>query len=280
MTGPVARWLSGNRLHLQHGPIDLIVRAEGPARDAAYRAAVERFGTVLTDLVAELPVLRTDAAERAPTGVIALSMHRAAIAHRPRAFVTPMAAVAGAVADTILGVMLAAGSLDRAFVNNGGDIALHLGQGRTFRVAMLDLDRADGGRITIRPADGIGGIATSGRGGRSLSRGIADRVTVLARTAAEADVAATLIANAVDLPGHPAVTRRPACALDPDSDLGNRLVVTDLGPLSADEACAALDRGLATAEDMRARGLIVGTALALRGQTRVTGVPVRTLVPA
>jgi ApbE superfamily uncharacterized protein (UPF0280 family) len=67
-------------------------------------------------------------------------------------------------------------------------------------------------------------VATSGwrckgKGGRSFSFGIADAVTVLAGSAAAADAAATVIANAVDLPGHGAITRRPASAIDPDSDL-------------------------------------------------------------
>ena len=39
-------------------------------------------------------------------------------------FITPMVAVAGSVADYILDAM--GGGLDRAIVNNGGDIALHL----------------------------------------------------------------------------------------------------------------------------------------------------------
>jgi uncharacterized protein len=76
------------------------------------------------------------------------------------------------------------------------------------------------GAIEITRDMPVRGIATSGRHGRSLSLGIADSVTVLAATAAAADAAATLIANAVDLPGHAAVRRAPACSLDPDSDLG------------------------------------------------------------
>ena len=75
-------------------------------------------------------------------------------------------------------------------------------------VTQADLDYE--GSITIDAATDVRGIATSGQGGRSLSRGIATSVTVLAHNAAAADVAATLIANAVDLPGHPALTRVPA----------------------------------------------------------------------
>ncbi len=101
---------------------------------------------------------------------------------------------------------------------------------------------------------------------------VADAATVLARTGAEADAAATLIANAVDLPGHAAIERLPACELAPDSDLGGRLVTTGVGPLAAAEIAAALDRGLRVAEDFRARGLIAAAALFLQDEIRVSGV--------
>ncbi len=111
------------------------------------------------------------------------------------------------------------------------------------------------------------GIATSGRHGRSFSLGIADAVTVLARTAAQADAAATIIANAVDLPGHPAIVRCPAQDLQPDSDLGARLVTRDVGELSAREIAAALEAGAACARKLLAAGLIDGAALRLQGET-------------
>jgi hypothetical protein len=120
------------------------------------------------------------------------------------------------------------------------------------------------GRIRVGAADPVRGVATSGRGGRSLSLGIADSVTVLARTAAAADAAATLVANAVDLPDHPGIERVPARELDPDSDLGARLVVVGCGPLSPVEAEAALERGKIEARRMREAGLIEAVALFLR----------------
>jgi ApbE superfamily uncharacterized protein (UPF0280 family) len=110
------------------------------------------------------------------------------------------------------------------------------------------------------------GVATSGRHGRSFSLGIADAVTVLARTASEADAAATIVANAVDLPGHPAVLRCPARDLQPDSDLGTRLVTRDVGELSCDEIEAALEAGVDCARKLLAAGLIDGAILRLHGE--------------
>lgn len=273
MQGPAAAYLDGGaRLHLQHGPIDLIIGADAPARQAAFAAAVERFDSILPGLAVELPALRGPLQAEAPElqDPVARRMAAAALPHAA-GFVTPMIAVAGAVADTVLAAMCRAVPLRRAYVNNGGDIALHLAGGEVFSVAMAEQAGADLGRIRVCAGDGIGGIATSGAGGRSFSLGIADSVTVLAQSAAAADAAATLIANAVDLPGHPGVQRRPACELSPDSDLGARLVVTHV-PLLAPEDCRrAIAAGRAVAQSMLERGLIKGAALFLRGAQAALG---------
>jgi ApbE superfamily uncharacterized protein (UPF0280 family) len=264
------------RLHLQDGPIDLVIMAEGApaAVQAAYRAAQARFAGVLDGLCAELAILRADVGEGAvPTGPVAQRMRAAVLPYSPRGFITPMAAVAGAVAEEVLEAMLLAASLDRAAVNNGGDIALHLAPSQSLAIGMVarpELGTPDlFGRFTLKAEDSARGLATSGRHGRSFSLGIADAVTVLARTAAMADAAATVIANAVDLPGHPAVRRVPASSLQPDSDLGGRLVTQDVGPLTSAEIAAALVRGIAVAEALRDEGLIERAALHLQGETRV-----------
>ncbi len=252
----------GVRLHLHHGPIDLIVWADDLARGVAYDRAISRFSDILESLVEELPLLRSPV----PVKVQGPVARRMAAAVNPCApvFITPMAAVAGAVADEILAAMAGTPGLSKAWVNNGGDIAIHLTQGQTFTAAM------PGGALTIRHTDPSRGIATSGWRGRSQSLGIADAVTVLAATGAEADAAATLIANAVDLPGHPAVARRPATEVKADSDLGHRLVTTGVGLLTAGETARALDAGLAVADDFARRGLIHAAFLTLNGATRAT----------
>ena len=206
---------------------------------------------------------------------------RMVAAVRPHAaqFVTPMAAVAGAVAEEILAAMVAAGPLTRAYVNNGGDIAFHLSPGARFRMAVAGFDGAALGRIDVGSGDAARGVATSGWGGRSFSLGIADAVTVLARTASEADVAATMICNAVDLPGRAAVVRAPADSLQPDSDLGARLVTVSVGVLREAEVAEALARGVAVAEDICGRGLAVAAALFLQGQARMVGQASMSLIP-
>ena len=273
MPGPVRAILpDGRRRHFQHGPIDLVLEAFGPAGEVAgfHEQAWARFRTILGELVGELGALRMDIAGLpAVRGSTARRMATACVPYRDR-FVTPMAAVAGAVADEVLAAGIAGRDLTRAYVNNGGDIALHLAPGARFRTGMVALGKMPeaAGVAEIGDEDGIGGIATSGWRGRSLSLGIADSVTVLADNAAAADVAATLIANATDVDS-PAVVRTRACELDPDSDLGDRRVTVDVGDLTETEIATALTAGRTTAQAMIDRSLIAAVSLALCGRNAI-----------
>ncbi|MEM7443491.1 MAG: UPF0280 family protein [Pseudomonadota bacterium] len=281
MQGPVAALLDGGtRLHLQHGPIDLIIGADADTktdamRHRAFSAAAKRFETVLERLVVDLVQHRSPLSPDTPqpTDPVAQRMHHAARPFCEFGFLTPMIAVAGSVADEVLAAMLAAGPLDRAYVNNGGDIAVHLAEGAEFSVAMAEQAGADLGRVRFGADSGIGGIATSGAGGRSFSLGIADSVTVLATSAAQADAAATLIANAVDLPNHAGIAHVPANTLQTDTDLGDRLVVADVPRLSFEERRAALARGRRRAETMLNADHIIGAAIFLQGESALAGGP-------
>ena len=274
--GPQAALLpDGRRLHLHYGPIDLVIGAEGSAGEVgrAYDQAQARFNDILPVLVEELALLRRPVRvpRWRPSGPVARRMMDATWPHRD-VFVTPMAAVAGAVADEMLMVLIAGRTLRTAYVNNSGDIAFHVAVGESLALGMVgDVHRPaiDGlARLTYEVP--VRGIATSGWTGRSHSLGIADAVTVLAGDAAAADVAATLIANAVDS-DHPAIVRRPARELDDDSDLGERLVTVAVGDLDSVSIEAALDAGTDAAEAMRVAGLIEGVALFVKGTNRVIG---------
>jgi ApbE superfamily uncharacterized protein (UPF0280 family) len=276
--GPVRAPLDARRWHFQHGPIDLVVEADGPEAASARERGWRRFETVLEELVVELPLLRRPV-ERATgvRGTVARRMVAACWPHRRR-FITPMAAVAGAVADEVLAAMTrGAAGVPKAYVNNGGDIALHLGPGETFRIGVVagDMTRHGhrvplDGRFEVTGAMPVRGVATSGWRGRSWSLGIADSVTVLAVRGATADAAATIIANAVDVDS-PAIERRRACEVDDDTDLGDRLVTVAVGPLPEDAVERALARGAAHAQALVDTALIWGAVLALGSRLRVVG---------
>lgn len=289
MTGPVGARLADGRLHLQHGPIDLIITTAGLADHvaAAESAMQARFATVLDELVRDLDTLRRPVEWGEAEGAGVLSevggrMARTTAALRDGDWATPMICVAGAVADTIAEAAWQAARLERVIVNNGGDVAIrHVpagaasAAGAPSAVTVGVVDRVDrptlAGRLHLGADSGIGGVATSGVGGRSLSLGIADAVTVLAADATAADVVATLVANAVDLGEHPSISRRPAGEVRDDTDLGTRAVVTGVGPLTAEEVEAALDAGLDRAHQALAHPQIRAVVLSLRGRRRIVG---------
>ncbi|MDA1100080.1 MAG: UPF0280 family protein [Proteobacteria bacterium] len=263
------------RVFLQHGPIDLIVEMFGSAEEVAlaHAQAGRYFNGVLDGLVQELALLRRPIGAAYPMfrGSVAQAMARAVWPHRED-YITPMAAVAGAVADAVLAAGVRGRRLEKGYVNNGGDVAFFLAPGATLDAGVVaDLDQGGlSGRVHLDHAMAVRGIATSGWRGRSQSRGIADAVTVLAPTAAQADAAATMIANRVDI-DYPGIERAPAASLDPDSDLGDLAVTVAVGPLPQGACRAALLSGVNHARSLLARGIIQGAMLALGDQVATAG---------
>jgi uncharacterized protein len=283
--------LPGRRWHFQHGPIDIVIGADGESaavRDA-HEAAWQRFTTILDELVAELSQLRQPVYGNCSLrGVIARRMWDACHPFRS-GFITPMAAVAGAVAQELIACYERIG-VSRAWVNNGGDIALHLAGGESLRVGLFaDLARFDAtqalqqlrtdGDFSVHAAMPVRGIATSGWRGRSFSLGIADSVTVLAPTASQADAAATVIANAVNVED-PRIKRRPARELKDDTDLDDLLVTVAVPALGDAAAHRALRAGARRARELRAAGLIESAMLVCQGWFATDDAPPQLLAAA
>ena len=279
--GPTSHKLSQGRRHFQHGPIDIIAYAEGdPASVAqAHETAWQRFGKILPELVDELAELRQPVRGAGRLkGPIAKSMWQACkaclIDSDANAFLTPMAAVAGSVAQELSACYRAPG-IRRAWINNGGDIALHLTENTAFSIGLFaDVARLDEQQLIagvqtdavfkVEHGMGIAGVATSGWRGRSFSLGIADSVTVFAASASQADAAATMIANAVNVTDA-RIVREPANALKDDSDLGQQLVTVAVPDLSQDEIHEALEAGLKKAHTLKQNGLICACVLSCQG---------------
>lgn len=287
--------LSDQKWHFQHGPIDLIIQAEGDpcAVEMAHAHAWNRFQNVLNELVAELPTLKTaiepGARQNPCLGETARQMWQAAQAHAsllPNGFITPMACVAGAVAQEML-KSYAHASISRAWINNGGDIALHLTPGTHVDIAWVTHpERAIVSSLlesasamlphSLRTVDGqfrvdhrmsVRGVATSGWRGRSFSLGIADSVTVLGSNATQADAAASIIANAVNL-DHPGIVRQRASSIKDDSDLGDKAVTVAVPDLNAQDVSKALEAGVDQAWSLREDCGVQYVILCLADQVR------------
>ncbi len=272
--------MADNRLHLQHGPIDLIlhVDASEEIRKRLYSAAKKRFSTVLQELVAEMDLLKQPWSADLPDPKGGIAQKMCFAVRGSDIFVTPMAAVAGAVADEVLEAMLYEAKnpdpcleeIQRMYVNNGGDIAFWLNAGESFSIGVVDNPGIPelNARVSLAYESPVRGIATSGWRGRSQSLGIADAVTVLAGSAAIADAAATLIANDVNV-DYPGILKRPASEVKNESDLGMLPVTVDVPPLPVDQISEALKRGAQTAGNFIRTGKIEAAYLSLQKQTLV-----------
>jgi len=272
--------MADNRLHLQHGPIDIIAHVDAPeeVRKRLYTSASNRFSTVLVELVTEMDLLKQPWSADLPDPKGGIAQKMCFAVRGSDIFVTPMAAVAGAVADEVLEAMLYEAKnqdpcleeIQRMYVNNGGDIAFWLNAGESFSIGVVDNPGIPelNARVSLAYESPVRGIATSGWRGRSQSLGIADAVTVLAGSAAIADAAATLIANDVNV-DYPGILKRPASEVKNESDLGMLPVTVDVPPLPFDQISEALKRGAQTAGNFIRTGKIEAAYLSLQKQTLV-----------
>ena len=272
--------MADNRLHLQHGPIDIIAHVDAPeeVRKRLYTSASNRFSTVLVELVAEMDLLKQPWSADLPDPKGGIAQKMCFAVRGSDIFVTPMAAVAGAVADEVLEAMLYEAKnpdpcleeIQKMYVNNGGDIAFWLNAGESFSIGVVDNPGIPelNARVSLAYESPVRGIATSGWRGRSQSLGIADAVTVLAGSAAIADAAATLIANDVNV-DYPGILKRPASEVKDESDLGMLPVTVDVPPLPVDQISEALKRGAQTAGNFIRTGKIEAAYLSLQKQTLV-----------
>jgi ApbE superfamily uncharacterized protein (UPF0280 family) len=233
-----------NRLFLRHGPINIVLEAIGIDKDLAYQNVKGYFETLLEQLVLDMELLKEEVVfNRKFNNKISQSMQDATERYSP-AFITPMAAVAGSIADNILRVLINNTNLEKAYVNNGGDVSFYLNKNQIMKTSLAAIPNMI---AEIKYKDKSRGIATSGWRGKSFSRGIADSVTVLADNAAMADAAATMIGNAVDIYNHPKIKKQPANEMYEDSDLKNLLITVEVGLLTKVEIKEALKNGYQTA---------------------------------
>ena len=250
-----------NRLFLQHGPINIVIEAIGVDKKLAYFDAKKYFETLLDELVLDLKILKKEVVlNRKFSNKISQGMQDATEKFTP-SFITPMAAVAGSIADNILKILVDSKNLEKAYVNNGGDVAFHLSQNQVMKTSLAAIPNMF---AEIEFKDQSRGIATSGWKGKSFSRGIADSVTVLADNAAMADAAATMICNAVDIYNHPKILKKPASDIYEESDLKNLLITVEVGELTKVEIREAIKNGYVTALQYVQKGLINNALIQLR----------------
>lgn len=256
------RTLDDGRVFVDYGPASMVItarRGEETLSELA-RSAFPRIRDHLAEIAGQLPRLRQYPGDADFSGLEGLPRVMAeAVLATGEPTLTPMAAVAGTMADAVADWLFAQGA-DLVLVNNGGDIALRLGPGRQVRMGILpDLNGAISQVVTIRAEDGIGGVCTSGLGGRSFTRGIARSVTVFSRRCATADACATHIANCSYVPS-PRVQTCLAGDLDPQSDIAGLQIVCGTQTLEPEEVRRGLEQVRQEAQRQRERGNLLYVA--------------------
>jgi ApbE superfamily uncharacterized protein (UPF0280 family) len=183
---------------------------------------------------------------------------------------TPMAAVAGTIADAVADFLFQRG-MTRVLVDNGGDIAIRSSENEPIKVGIrLQPDRQSVSHaVVLRPERTAWGVATSGLGGRSLTRGVLEAATVVAGDASLADAAATAVANASYI-ADSAVVRKPAEAIDPHTDIAGLDVTVRVDPLAEKSKELAIDQALRRAEDLIEHRIILGAFVACQGRLAMT----------
>lgn len=266
--------LPGGRAVLaEHGPLRLVIQAfsgEKPEIKFATEAAYYSFDC-LARVAGEMPLLR----QRHPLLLVTAQDEIAntmieSVRRIGDEDLTPMAAVAGTIADFVADYLFR-DTVTRVIVDNGGDIAIRLQPGEVVRVGFRPVISSQeiSHLIRIDARNLSWGVNTSGLGGRSLTRGIASGVTAFAETSSLADAAATAIANSC-FSDDDNILQVPANTLDPNTDLGHTLVTLSAVGISAKTEGKSLENGLKKAEQLMKKGAIRGAVIAVGGKFVLT----------
>ncbi len=270
------QWLDGGRILAECGPMRLVIEARigrVPQRDLCIQAASEAFA--LLEKIARQRQRLSRRYRNIPDDLgddlvddLALQMLKSVLAVDHD--LTPMAAVAGTIADGVADFLYQRG-MTRVIVNNGGDIAIRIGPDEIVKTGI----RADLTQSTIRDVLTIGGeqaswgIATSGLEGRSLTRGVASAATVIAINARHADAAATSIANASYIEDE-TVVQKPAEQLDPQTDIPGTRVTIQAGPFTEAKKDQALAGAIQKTTELVKKDLILGAYIVVDGKVAMT----------
>ena len=270
------RLLEPGKVYFHYGPSSLVAMADkyGEPLTELCCQAFEVLDATLREITQALPLLRLPPGQipaDSLTGLPRKMLDSVLAIGEPS--LTPMATVAGAVADTVADWLFAQGA-SRVMVNNGGDVALRLAPGTSVKMGIMTslsaaaIDRA----VTVHAEDGIGGCATSGLGGRSLTRGIAQGVSAFARTAIFADALATHLANCSFIQSGQVATTK-AGMLSPDSDIKDLDVVVSVGELSRQEVRQSLRQIEREAQRQKRKDNLIGLCARVQNRILVFSLP-------
>ena len=265
--------LQGGAVMAECGPMKLVISAfvgKVPQPEMGKRAAEESFKYL--EQVAHLRDLLGRRCTEIPENLedsLAVKMIKSVLTVGDKGL-TPMAAVAGTIADAVADFLFNRG-MTKVVVDNGGDVAVRLQEGASVTVGIRPEIGKQGisNVIVLDSRSPSWGVTTSGLGGRSLTSGIASASTVIAETASMADAASTAIANA-SFVKHEHVIQRSAEEIDPETDIAGLPVTVKVGPLSEETKAMAVSKAMERAEQLIEKDIILGTYVAVQGKVAMT----------
>ena len=260
--------IEDGKLYIENGPTNIIAEAFSLDKKEIYNLICEYSSKYLKDLSLEIDNLKRPTSENKKfKSEIANRMFNSTKLFLPD-FITPMASVAGAISESILLKVLEKYSVNKIYINNGGDISLYVSESEKFNFSI-------GGETSYifeyANLNGIGGIATSGWKGRSFSSGIADSVTVIAEKASIADAAATIICNKIDLKNSNKIIKKKANDFYENTDLDDRLITVSVENLTEQEIEKAISKGKITSEYFIAKNIIKSVIINLQNNILIIG---------
>ena len=249
------------KLFLEYGPTNLEIKVTNENYIEIYQYVIANFKKKFESLAEELDKLKINTSPKKKfVSDVGKIMQKSTEKFLPK-FITPMAAVAGSISESLLNDLMANFTLDKIYINNGGDVAIYSNKYKNFTFNVAGQDQV---KICLGKISGTYGVATSGWKGRSFSMGIADSVTVIAKSASLADAAATLIANDINIKKHPNINKEKAEKIYEQTDLKNKLVTTSVGYLTTFEIKKALLKGKITADNFISKNIILSALLNLK----------------
>jgi ApbE superfamily uncharacterized protein (UPF0280 family) len=265
---------SNGRVLVDYGPMRMFISVfeDGKALIALAQKGAHLAIGVLEELAGFLPVIKKKAqgleVEKRFPDVVRRMIE--ATQRMEESDLTPLSAVAGAASDVVADFIFDQGGA-KVIVDNGGDIAIRLREGEVAKVGVkTDIHASRPSYlISIDSTMGIGGVATSGLGGRSFTKGIASAATVLSKSAALADAAATVIGNFTNV-DDPRIRRSLAERIYPDTDIAGAWVTTEVRGLSPGKIEEALKHGLSKAYHIYKKGLMRGALIAVKDRAAWT----------
>ncbi|MFL2822295.1 MAG: UPF0280 family protein [Alphaproteobacteria bacterium] len=260
--------IENDKLFMENGPTNIIAEAFSSKKIEIYNFICEYSSKFLKDLSFEIETLKKPTSKKNIfVSEIANTMFESTQLFLPN-FITPMASVAGSIAELLLLKVVEKFDVNKMYINNGGDISLYINKNEKFNFSI-------GGETSfvVEYADinGFGGIATSGWKGRSFSMGIADSVTVIAEKASIADAAATIIGNHIDLKNSNKVKKTVANNLYENTDLNDKLITVSVENLTKNEIRRAISKGKNISEYYISKNLIKSVIINLQDNILILG---------